>query len=63
MDNFDNTWNDGKWHSVEFILGRDTATTTIDNEPMKTQSDGIKIVRTNLKTAFFKSCFGKSLLK
>ena len=37
LDNFDNTWNDGKWHSVEFILGRDSARTTIDNEPMETQ--------------------------
>lgn len=31
LDNFDNTWNDGKWHSVEFILGRDSARTTIGN--------------------------------
>ena len=37
LDNFDNTWNDGKWHSVEFVLGRDYAQTTIDNEPMETQ--------------------------
>jgi len=37
LDNFDQTYNDGKWHSVELAMGKNAATVTIDKEPAETR--------------------------
>ena len=36
MDNFDQTFNDGKWHSVELAMSKNKAVLTIDRNPMTT---------------------------
>ena len=37
LDNFDQTFSDGKWHQVEIALGPNTATLTVDHNPMDTR--------------------------
>ena len=37
LDNFDQTYNDGKWHQVEISLGKDKAVLTVDHIPMDTR--------------------------
>ena len=37
LDNFDQTYNDGKWHSVEIALATNKAVLTIDKDPMETK--------------------------
>ncbi len=36
LDNFDQTYNDGKWHSVELALSKNRAVLTIDRDPAET---------------------------
>ncbi|XP_040565302.1 neurexin-4 [Lepeophtheirus salmonis] len=36
IDNFDQTFNDGNWHSVELALAKDKAVLSIDQNPMTT---------------------------
>ncbi len=37
LDNFDQTYNDGKWHSVELAMSKNKAVLTIDSDPMETR--------------------------
>lgn len=37
LDNSDQTFNDGKWHSVELRLTTNLLLTIIDNEPIETR--------------------------
>ena len=37
LDNFDQTYNDGKWHQVEISMGKNKAVLTIDRIPMDTR--------------------------
>jgi len=37
LDTFDQTYNDGKWHTVELAMSKDKAILTIDSEPMETK--------------------------
>lgn len=37
IDNFDQTYNDGKWHSVQLEITTNKALLTIDNEEMETK--------------------------
>ena len=36
LDTFDQTYNDGKWHTVELAMSKNKAFLTIDSEPMET---------------------------
>ena len=37
LDNFDQTFNDGKWHKLQFEISKNRALLVIDNEPMETR--------------------------
>lgn len=37
LDNFDQTYNDGKWHEVQISMAKNTAILTIDKSPMDTR--------------------------
>ena len=48
IDNFDQTYNDGKWHSVQLEITQNKAVLSIDTEEMETKrlltiSTGAKI--------------------
>ena len=37
LDTFDQTYNDGNWHTVELAMSTNKAILTIDSEPMETK--------------------------
>lgn len=36
LDNYDDTFNDGRWHTLVLTVGRDNLVLSIDYRPMKT---------------------------